>query len=66
MCGTPASLFSNETWNGVSAGAVTLVCSYLTPRALIWTTSRFPDAAGPLAPGDAAPLGGGVSDGAGA
>ena len=35
LCGVPGSLFSNSIWNGVSAGAVTVVCSNLMPSALI-------------------------------
>ena len=63
LCGTPASLFSKTTWNGTPAGAVTDSCSYLKPTALIVTS---PGAVEPLGPADAAELGAGVIDGAGA
>ena len=65
LCGAPGSLFSNTTWNGVSAGAVTVVCSNLMLSALISTRFGLPDPAGPLASADAARSAVGVTDGAG-
>jgi len=91
LWGVPASLFSKLIWKGLPAGALTVVCSYLIPDALMTTAPVADEAAGvlegagapeaalgagapeaplgagaPDAPALAAPLGAGVTDGAGA
>ena len=59
-------MFWKRIWNGTPAGAVTASCSYLTPRALIVTRLAFAEPLGAGGPADAAELGAGVLEGAGA